>query len=242
MPKWGSTDEVARDTFYLSKTLHICIGVAVWEYSSTFDYEWDVFRGKRRYLWSIWVYSGCRLAMLLCFLLLVVQQNGWLTQHCTAFYIAALGSSYVSLGLASLLIVLRTVAVWERRKSVMFIAYSVWVVSVAFNIRDLTFLRAYFSPDYQSCIAYDTHEFVLNTAGILGSDALLLLLMLIGILRMREARRFGIARFLFRQGVVWLALAMLVEVPVLAFAVLHLNDPLTSILQPIEVVSLSVMS
>ena len=65
----------------------------------------------------------------------------------------------------------------------------------------LTFfkLRAYYSEGYRSCIAYNTGDFVLNIAGVLASDTLLLLLMLVGILRMREARQFGIGRYLYHQ-------------------------------------------
>ncbi|VDB92329.1 unnamed protein product [Peniophora sp. CBMAI 1063] len=240
MHDWQSSEEIIRDTFYLSKTLHICIGASIWEYVSTFDYEWAVLRGKRRYLWTIWVHSGCRLSMLLCFLLFVVQQSGWMAWNCTAFYISALAASYVSLGLASLLIVFRVLAVWERRKPIIVVSYLVLTISIVLNIRDLTLLRAYYSSDFHSCIAYDTLEFVPNVAGVLASDALLLVLMLVGILRMREARHFGIARFLYRQGVVWLLLVMIVEIPALIFAILHLNDPLTSMLQPVEVVSLGI--
>ena len=60
-------------------------------------------------------------------------------------------------------------------------------------------LRSHYNSDFLSCVAYNTHEFVPNTAGVLATDAALLLLMLIGIIRLREARQFGVAQFLYRQ-------------------------------------------
>ena len=48
-------------------------------------------------------------------------------------------------------------------------------------------------------MAYDTGEFVPNVAGVLTTDITLLLMMLVGIIRMKEARKFGVARFLYYQ-------------------------------------------
>jgi hypothetical protein len=44
-------------------------------------------------------------------------------------------------------------------------------------------------------------------------DISLLLLMLWGLLRLRDARRWGVGRFLWAQGVVWLMIAAAAEVP-----------------------------
>jgi len=34
------------------------ISTGSWEFVTTLDYEWSVFRGRHRYLWTIWVCSS----------------------------------------------------------------------------------------------------------------------------------------------------------------------------------------
>ena len=50
-------------------------------------------------------------------------------------------------------------------------------------------------------------------ATTLGIDLSLLLFMLYGLFRRRDARRWGIWRLLWTQGVVWLVIAFVTEVP-----------------------------
>ncbi|KZV76782.1 hypothetical protein PENSPDRAFT_747347 [Peniophora sp. CONT] len=240
MTNWDSPVVIVRDTLYLQTTLHVCWGCAIWEYLTHFYYEWAVFRQTKPYRWTIWVYSGCRIFMLLGFLLLVAAMDGWSSQHCTALYASAMATSYTSIGLASLLIVLRIVAIWEKHAVVVTMASIIWLMGVVLNVRDVTLLRATYSSTYKSCVPYDTNKFLPNSVGILGSDFLLLCLMLVGILRKREASRTGIVRLLYRQGIVWLAVAVLVEVPVLAFCILNINEPLVLLFQPVELVSLGI--
>ena len=52
---------------------------------------------------------------------------------------------------------------------------------------------------FKSCVPYATNKFLPNSIGILGSDFLLMSLMLAGILRKREASEAGIIRLLYRQ-------------------------------------------
>lgn len=61
-------------------------------------------------------------------------------------------------------------------------------------------------------------------------DLLLLLLMLSGLLRKRDARRFGIWCFLWAQGLLWLALAVAVELPTVVGYSASLVSPRKTIL------------
>ncbi|VDB87947.1 unnamed protein product [Peniophora sp. CBMAI 1063] len=241
MPVWNSPLEIIKDEIYLATTVYVCCGVALWEYCTQFPYEWDVLRRVRRYRWTIWVYSCCRLCMTISLLFLCIGvANGWLIRSCTASYAIAQAFSYTSTSLASLLIVLRVVAIWDKHRLIMAITYSVWLVGVALNLRDVSLLRASYNPTYKTCAPYDTKQFLPNSIGILGSDSVLLVMMLVGILRHREAPKFSVAHLLYRQGVVWLLVASLVEIPVLVFCILDLNAPLSLLLQPVQVVALGI--
>lgn len=60
-------------------------------------------------------------------------------------------------------------------------------------------LRASYSATYRTCTPFNTDKFLPNSIGILGSDLTLLALMLLGIVRHREAPKFGVVRLLYRQ-------------------------------------------
>ncbi|VDB92360.1 unnamed protein product [Peniophora sp. CBMAI 1063] len=240
MRDWNSPAEIERDEVYLTTILYVCGGCAIWEYITQLPFEWDVVRRVRRYRWTIWVYSSCRISMVLGFILLIGAANGWSSQRCTASYVAAQALSYASLGLASLLIVLRIVAVWERHMAIVIVSYAIWLIGVVLNVRDLSLLRASFSAIPRTCEPYNTSRFLPNSIGIIGSDVSLLALVLVGILRKREAPKFGVVRLLYHQGVVWLAAAVIVETPVLIFCILNLNAPLTLLFQPVELVTLGI--
>ncbi|KZV76780.1 hypothetical protein PENSPDRAFT_343369 [Peniophora sp. CONT] len=238
MPDWKDPSELSRDALFLTKLVHACLGCAVWESVSHLYYEWDTYRGKRPYRWTIWVYTCCRLSMIFAFMFDAIAMDGG-TQHCTAVYMAAFASGYTSMGLASLLLVLRIAAVWQRHTVIVVISYIVWFSSVALNIHDVTQLRASYHVSERTCLPYKTHDFVINSTGILGSDTVLLVLMLAGILRVRrDTLEDGISRVLFRQGIIWLIVAIVVEMPVVVFAILDLNDSLVSMFQPVELLCL----
>jgi hypothetical protein len=68
----------------------------------------------------------------------------------------------------------------------------------------------------------------LNTITTLVTDIALLLIMLIGLLRLgfHEPGVYGLGRLLWRQGIVWLFIATIAEIPPVVFISLNLNDPL----------------
>ncbi|KZV76781.1 hypothetical protein PENSPDRAFT_343451 [Peniophora sp. CONT] len=179
MPDWDSPAETVRDNVYLTTTLHVCCGCAIWEYITQLRYEWDVFRGSGQYRWTIWVYSNCRLSMLISLLLSIATAEGWSKNHCTALYATAMAISYVSIGLASLLIVLRVVAVWDKRLCIVITSYIIWLSGAVLNFRgrpdgfsihansmhlsDVTLLRASYNATLGACTPYNTSKFLPNS-------------------------------------------------------------------------------
>ncbi|VDB95222.1 unnamed protein product [Peniophora sp. CBMAI 1063] len=239
MPDWKSPSELTRDSLFLAKLLHGCFGWAIWEYISHLRYEWDVYRGKTQYRWTIWVYTSCRVAMLSTFVFDSIAINGGTQRYCTALFMLGTASGYMAISLASLLIVLRITAVWGKRTTVVICSYILWLSSLALNVHNVALLRASYNTASRACLPYHTDTFLPNAIGILVSDTMLLALMLAGILRVRrDAMKRGISDILYRQAIVWLIVAILAEVPVVIFAILDLNDPLIVMFQPIELVSL----
>jgi len=70
--------------------------------------------------------------------------------------------------------------------------------------------------------------------------AFLLTAMLVGLLRQRQARSFGVWKMLCQQGWVWFALAVAAEVPTLTLVLLNINPALNLLFQVPRVVIASI--
>jgi len=149
---------------------------------------------------------------------------------------------YMSLAAASLLIVLRVVAIWDKNKIVVAVAASLWVTHVAAMIQSAARLRASWSTALPGCIVFNTDGSKLNMIVFLITDLVLLLTMLGGLLRFRRAvgGTCGVGRLLWNQGVIWLLLATAAEVPPLVLIALDLNVPLDLMFQPPSLIALSI--
>jgi len=126
---------------------------------------------------------------------------------------------------ASLLIVLRTIAVWHKNKFVMGLAIGVWLINASFLIEGITRLRSEWSPALGGCSLPNIDSNKLAISAMLGTDIALLLIMIAGLLRLRKrgGSRFELGRLLWRQGVIYLVIATTAELVPVVFLGLDLN-------------------
>jgi len=235
---------VAQDALTQVKFWHTVYGLLLWEFFTTLDYEWKVFRGHIPYRWTIWVYSITRVAGLVGAIICIFGMDITTPIHCQPWITFLLISSYLSLAAASLLIVLRIIAIWNRHKVATAMAVSTWGINVAFLIQGTARLHSKWLSDESSCMVVDTPS---NTASLISmavTDIILLLIMLVGLLRLRfhSGGTFGLARLLLKQGVIWILLATVVEVPPAILLILDLNDRLNLMFQAPAVVTMTIAS
>ncbi|KAF8494700.1 hypothetical protein F5888DRAFT_1716127 [Russula emetica] len=166
-------------------------GLYIWEFIITLDYEWRVIRGHLPYRWTIWVYSLTRVAALVGVILCIVGMDFTIPLHCQLW----MSFSVVLIDTAS-------IAIWNRNKVVITLSIIVW-------------LHAVWEPAQHTCDPVNTKSSVLSLLPAIISNLVLLLIMLVGllILRRHDGGTFGLSRVLWKQGVVWLALAIASEVP-----------------------------
>jgi len=74
------------------------------------------------------------------------------------------------------------------------------------------------------------------------TDLILLFIMLVGSLRLRHDGGGTLTGLLWRQGVIWLSIAIATEIPPGVLMILNLNDPLNIILQPPSIIAMSIVA
>ncbi|KAI0281970.1 hypothetical protein BGY98DRAFT_156362 [Russula aff. rugulosa BPL654] len=125
---------IAREFTEIVNFWHVADGIFIWEFFSTLDYEWDVIRGRRPYRWTVLIYSITRVATLLSIILNIVGFDSTAQINCQAWITSIALFSYTAFASASLLIVLRIIAIWNMAKITFVITMAVWAADVAFLI------------------------------------------------------------------------------------------------------------
>ncbi|KAI0056981.1 hypothetical protein BV25DRAFT_1902914, partial [Artomyces pyxidatus] len=238
MVNWHDPTVILKDRLALIKLEHVLGGIYIWEYATSLNYEWSVVCGKRPYRWTFCVYACCRLSALAAWALLFVGLDPPGGLDCQTWDAAFYACAYLSLASASFIIVLRIFAIWDRSAAVTALAATVWLASVALNVRSISLGYSRFAPINDACLNTHTSRALANAIGILVSDVVLLSLMLAGLTRTKNARMYGLWRLLFHQGVAWLALAAIAEIPTVILVSLNLNDVWNLIFQPVELLIL----
>ncbi|KAH9968292.1 hypothetical protein BJV74DRAFT_889934 [Russula compacta] len=214
---------VALHVFCISRGLP---STSSWEFLTTLDFEWSVIQGHHPYRWTIWIYSITRLATLMAVILNLVILNIMTQINCQVLVKFTFAFAYIAFSLSSFLIVLRIIAIWNKNKAVLALTVSLWLTDVSFLIRGITQVRSVWVPAQYSCSSSNVESNKATAITLLVTDIVLLLVMFSRMFRLRRrgADTFDLGRLLWKQGVIWLLLATVAELPPVVFICLNLND------------------
>jgi len=235
---------IMKDRVAVVKLWHAMAGLYLYEFVTTLNYEWSVFRGHRPYRSTIWVYSFTRVAALMAVILNLVSIDLSTPYNCEIELVFQIFFGYLAFAAAALLIVIRVIAIWNRDKIVIAIATTIWATNFAFIIHGVVKIRAIWVPELTTCLLLpgNIQSERLNLIATLATDISLLIIMLIGLLRLRfhERSALGLGHLLWKQGLIWFLIATLVEVPNVVFICLDLNDPLNYMLWLTSIVAMTI--
>jgi len=218
--------ESAGDPLTVMKLWLIMSGIYIWEFITTLDFEWSVIRRHRSYRWTIWIYSISRLSGLAVIILILIDFYGTSPINCQVWVTSGWAFSALGgYGLSSILIMLRIFAIWDKSKVIMAISIAIWVINFGFQLAGIVKIRAVWVPAARSCTITNVEicrNFYIN---LLVTDVILLSIMLAGLLRLRRGTgSFYLSQLLWKQGVIWLAIATAAELPQVLLLFLNVND------------------
>jgi len=148
MVDFNSPTVLEHDFLAVARLWTIVDGLYIWEFITALDFEWSFIRGSRNHNWTIWIYATTRVATL--FVVILNLLSIWITTqwqyNCTAALIGQLFVGYLAVASSSLLIALRVIAIWNRKRMVLMLSSGAWVTSVIFSIQSIA--RVNNLPDY----------------------------------------------------------------------------------------------
>ncbi|KAN0111499.1 hypothetical protein V8E52_008522 [Russula decolorans] len=225
----NDTTESPGNPLMVLKFWLIVSGIYIWEFVTTLDFEWSVIRGHQRYRWSIWIYTISRISGLVVVSLALFNFSATSEFNCQAW--VTIGWAFSALGgygLSSLLIMLRIFAIWDRNKIVLAISAIIWLINLGFQLAGIIKIRSVWVPAQSACVIANIESCKDYYVNLLANDAILLLIMLAGLMRLRlRARAFhDLTSILWKQGVIWLVVATAAELPQVLLLLLNLNESL----------------
>ncbi|KAN0141810.1 hypothetical protein V8E53_000272 [Lactarius tabidus] len=232
---------IEKDFLVVVKIWHVVDGIFIWEFVANLDYELSVIRGHRPYRWTIWVYSLTRVCTLIAVVLNMLGFDSSSSINCQLWIIFELIFAYSAFAAASLLIVLRIVAIWDRNRIAVAIAICAWNSNFAFFVYNTALIHATWEPTQSVCLVLNTKVTTKTILAVFVSDVVLLLTMLVGLLRLRvHGTMFALGQFLWRQGLIWLFFATVAELTPAVFISLNLNYPFNLMFQTPGLVVMSI--
>ncbi|KAI0047175.1 hypothetical protein FA95DRAFT_1606272 [Auriscalpium vulgare] len=246
MPKHTDPVTISEDLLTLTKVVHLFIGLYMsvstlvasphppltgifdrrWDLVTTLDFEWSVITRARPFKWTMLLHTGSRLCAFGDVLVTLSSLDAVTTIDCKPWVVMdwLLGSTAPLL--ASVLVILRIIAIWERNKYVVAVSAMATMANLAFLIQCLISSKAVWNPAVDICA-------IINPLGrrnyiyaILAADVVLLALMFFGLLRWRPmGLRGGVFELLYHQGFLWMVVLAFAEVPPIVMFGLDIDDP-----------------
>ncbi|KAJ3875907.1 hypothetical protein F5051DRAFT_441994 [Lentinula edodes] len=240
MVDWSDSQEIMRDTLAFDRVVFCFLGVTLWELFSTWDFEWSLLRGRRKLRWPLgmihrhricWLsemlivfFFLSRYCILLAFVGIIVSLSVTTRINCGALYVFNSWAGNMTLLCSSTSLMLRTIALWERKLTVVVPLGLLCVAFWAILYRTMFIVRADWSDIARSCVVTSTEPSLLNVTFFftMGFDFVILVYTYVALVTKHTART-DLWKLLFHDGLVYFLVTFCANCIPAVFNVLNLN-------------------
>ncbi|OBZ65986.1 hypothetical protein A0H81_14022 [Grifola frondosa] len=231
MVNWHDPLILQQDLMSYIVLAQICDAVFVWELVTTLYFDWKLLSaGREEWRWPTLLYFLSRLTTFVFAIFQFVTYNLKSEFDCNALIQTLVVFAYFPMGFSSALIGLRIVAIFNRKVLVVIFVTAAVCTNIALFIYGvIVFGNSFWDPETMSCVVTGTVKNRLNIVVTFTLDVMMLIVMLIGIWRVRGSG--SLWRLVYRQGLIWLFIAVLAYVPPIVLLSLNLNDDMNLLFQ-----------
>ncbi|KAH8103103.1 hypothetical protein BXZ70DRAFT_905744 [Cristinia sonorae] len=234
MPNWMSPQELAKDAAAFDRLMHALLGLYIWEFVTSLDFDWDYITGKKKFKWPLVFYFANRYCLLFALIGIAVALNVTEEVNCQALYTYNQIFGNASIGLASINLSLRTMAVWSQALYIVIPLVVVILGHWSLLLHGIL-LKAEWIPG-QGCAITQTNNTLLAASFIYSMAFDFTVLTLSGVklaFAMPGRRASGspsrLMQLIFNDGLIYFAIAFLANLLATIFMLLNLN-PVMSII------------
>ncbi|KAJ3556814.1 hypothetical protein NM688_g1815 [Phlebia brevispora] len=239
MPDWSSEAELLVEANAFAKFMHALAGLYFWEFATSLDFDWDFVVGRKRFHWPMVLrIPPTRLFKLLTLVLPDILFPGSLPAflrddrlialdvttevNCQALYTYNQLVGDAAVGLASINLAIRTMALWSMNPYIVaplvLIIFGHWSLILQGVLLEATWIPG------SGCAIIKTNTTVLSATFIYSMcfDLVVLILTTIKLL-MPGGRRSQLMSMLFKDGLIYFLIAFIANLIATVFMVLNLN-------------------
>ncbi|KAH7909771.1 hypothetical protein BJ138DRAFT_1114685 [Hygrophoropsis aurantiaca] len=234
MVDWQSPVEIEKDSLIFIKLMHALLGIYVWEFFISLDFDWAVLYGQKKFRWPLIFYFAGRYCMLFSVIGIMLAIEPPSQVDCQALYTFTEFVGNMACGFASINLALRAIAIWAQKKwiigLVVLLILGHWPLILLGGI-----LTASWIPG-TGCAIVKRDTAILGGLFIYSMCFDFTILCLAGYKLAWAPQRAGIAKFqsrlvkmLFADGLAYFFIAFLANLLATIFMLLDLNPAITSI-------------
>jgi len=239
MTNWNDLILLIAEALAFIKLVHVTAGVYFWEFVLNFDYEYSVITGKRKFNRTVPIYLICRWSTLVAMIMHLLAVDNADEISCQAWATATFIFAYLAFQSASCLIILRIYALWKKNRIVLVTTIAFSLANTAAFFYNIAITRAYRAVSF--CDVDHILETRITIFSSFITDLVLLSLMLIGVLRWKHARQTGgIWRVMYTQGLIYVVVVTLADIPPVVLISLNLNDVMSGIFMVPSMIIMSI--
>ncbi|KAG8957783.1 hypothetical protein FRC03_009816 [Tulasnella sp. 419] len=224
MVSWQDPNTIAAHANAFNKLMFVNLGLYIWEMLCTMKYDFSVFSGRRKFKWPMTVYFICRYTLIFSIIGVISSLNIKTKVNCQAMYLFNQITGNITIGSASTLLMLRTIAIWSRKLYIVIplglLALGQWAIL----FYGVFTIRARWSDEAQACVIFGTYALALNLIYIytMAYDLVVLVLSIIGLIK--TASRSDLWELLFKDGLAYFFVAFTSNTIPAVFLILNLNQ------------------
>ncbi|KAF8652372.1 hypothetical protein AX16_004400 [Volvariella volvacea WC 439] len=235
MPDWNSPEEIQRNAFAFVNFIHVLFGLYIYEWFISLNFDWDFIKGERRFRWPMIFYFANRYLLLFAMIGIIIGLDTETEVNCQPLFTFNQIAGDAAVGLASINLSVRTMAVWSYNRWVIggltLIILGHWTL-----ILKGVLLKAEWVPG-QGCVIIETDTTVLAAIFIYSMclDFIVLMLSafkLLGLDSKDGGPRLAssvVGNMVFRDGLIFFLIAFLANMIATIFMLMNLN-PIMSII------------
>ncbi|KAH9956269.1 hypothetical protein BC827DRAFT_1139822 [Russula dissimulans] len=222
MVDWHSPAQLARDAQAFSNLIHVLFGLYLWEFCVSFDFDQSFISGKRKYRWPLTFYFIGRYSLLAALIGIIIALNVRSELNCQSLYTFNQCMGNIAIGMASINLSLRTVAVWGQKWYIIAVLISISLGHWSLLLHGILLTAAWIPG--QGCVITSTDSKLLSATFIYSMvfDFTVLILTALKLVR-PSGTKSRLVNMMFSDGLYYFIIAFLANLIATVFMTLNLN-------------------
>ncbi|TFY82730.1 hypothetical protein EWM64_g1281 [Hericium alpestre] len=228
MVDWNSPAELVHDADAFAKFIHALLGLYIWEWFTSLDFEWSFVSGKRSFRWPLIFYFVGRYSLLFALVGIAITLNVQVEVNCQALYTFNQCLGNFAIGLACVNLSIRAIAVWSSKLYIVIPLVAIMLGHWALLLHGIL-LKAAWVPG-QGCVITATNNTILS-ATFIYSMCLDFLVMALAAYKLayKKGSQSRLVQMIFGDGLIYFFIAFCANLTATIFMTLDLN-PVMSII------------